>query len=54
MLHWIIHGPPRLIPNEVEYEKALFLRWHTIKKIWSIVPKSDSISSFGINSGPEN
>jgi hypothetical protein len=37
MLHWIVHGPPQLIPYEVEYTKSFFIRCHSIEEIWSIL-----------------
>jgi hypothetical protein len=37
MLHWIIHGPSQLIPNEVKYTKSFLIRCHSIEEIWSKV-----------------
>jgi hypothetical protein len=51
MLHWIIHGPPQLIPNEVKDTKAFFIRCHPIEKIWSKVPQSCDISNLRVDSG---
>jgi hypothetical protein len=53
VLHWIIHGPPQLIPNEVEDTKTFFIRCHSIEKIGSKIPKSGHISNLRVDSGTE-
>jgi hypothetical protein len=53
VLHWIIHGPPELIPNEVKYAKPLFVLCNPIEEIGSIVPQGRSISLLRINGGAE-
>jgi hypothetical protein len=53
VLHWIIHGPPQLIPNEVKYAKPFFIWCHPIEEIGSIIPQSHNISLLRINGGSE-